>query len=157
MRFILRCWTVWTSIGSKVMTQNANGAVTNRRENVHAALLWRLFADTQWRHKSKKFWRYLKIWEWELIFGHAAQWRQFPHQTSIVCASHQTRRPCKLKTLQTYKQFTKKFAIMKVAKGKINKFLQGLNWFLKHGKLYIHTVKSRAVDWSTIQFWIFLS
>jgi hypothetical protein len=44
---------------------------------------------------------------------------------------------------------------MKVAKGKINKFLQGLNWFLKHGKLYIHTVKSRAVDWSTIQFWIF--
>ena len=32
--------------------------------------------------------------------------------------SHQTRRPCKLKTLQTYKQFTKKFAIMKVAKEK---------------------------------------
>ena len=52
--------------------------------------------DTQWRHKSKiseKLGRcgrhnllrpYLKIWEWEWIFGCTVQWRLFPLWAALV-------------------------------------------------------------------------
>ena len=54
----------------------------------HEDILWWFetrTTDTQWRHKSKKsenlgrcggqnmLWPYLKIWEWELIFGRAVK------------------------------------------------------------------------------------
>ena len=61
-------------------TFNVTHSNTNYQDNVHCGART---LDTQWRHKSKKSenlgWYgrqnmlrpYLKIWKWELIFGHA--------------------------------------------------------------------------------------
>ena len=130
--------------------------------------------DTQWWHKSKisenlgrcgrqnMLCLYLKIWELQNSgsWFSAVQWRRFPHRVSVGHASHQTRRPCKLKTLQTYKQFTKKFAIMKVAKEKSNRFLQGLNWFQKHGQFKFYFILQgilACVMWILLQVWLLTS
>ena len=60
------------------------------------AILHPWTTDIQWRHKSKKsencgrYGRqnmlrlYLKLWDWDLIFGRTLQWRQFPHLASVV-------------------------------------------------------------------------
>ena len=36
-----------------------------------------------WPYRS-----YLKIWVWDLIFGHAVKLRQFPYRASVVCDSN---------------------------------------------------------------------